>query len=136
MLKKIISERLISLRSEYSETQQDVADAVGIQRGAYGTYESGISLPPCDKLVMLAEHFDVTVSYLIGETNFRKAKNGSSQRNVDLHDIDKVVRLTMDELNDKSIPVRVGGIRIGKYERSALYDAFKNCLNICDMILK
>lgn len=50
-------------------TQQQVADALGIERPSYARYESGDRQPPIDTLIKLARHFNVTTDYLLGLTD-------------------------------------------------------------------
>lgn len=61
-----LSSKIKALRKEKKQTQQNMADLLGVRRSTYGEYERGKILPPMDKLKMIAEHFDVTIDYLIG----------------------------------------------------------------------
>jgi len=131
-----LAERLRSLRYEYNETQQDVADVLNIKRPTYTMYEKGGVLPPYDKLKKLAEHFEVTVEYLMGETSFRNQEKPTGNADVDLLNISNAVRLLLDQLNDKSAPVNVDGVQLDSMARDMLRNALQNCLNIGDMIAK
>ncbi|WP_018132115.1 helix-turn-helix domain-containing protein [Effusibacillus pohliae] len=57
--------RLTELRKRYEYTQQQVADFLGISRGAYANYEIGKREPDADTLAKLAELYDTTVDYLL-----------------------------------------------------------------------
>ena len=59
--KKLVAERLIRLRKEKKETQQVVAEACGITRSTYASYEQGERTPSDVTKVRLANHFNVTV---------------------------------------------------------------------------
>lgn len=131
-----LAERLRALRYEYNETQQDVADVLHIKRATYTAYERGGILPPYDKLKNLAEHFEVSVEYLMGETSFRNPEKPKGNADVDLLNINNAVRLLLDELNDKSAPVNVDGVQLDSLARDMLKNALQNCLNIGDMIAK
>lgn len=61
--------RLKQLRKSYGFTQQNVADAVGIDRTTYTYYETGASTPPLENLKKIARVFKVSVAYLIGESD-------------------------------------------------------------------
>ena len=68
----ILSSKIKALRKQKKQTQQDIADLLGVRRSTYGEYERGKILPPMDKLKVLADHFNVSVDFLIGneeETN-------------------------------------------------------------------
>ena len=62
----ILSNKIKALRKEKKQTQQNMADLLGVRRSTYGEYERGKILPPMDKLKIIAEHFEVSVDFLIG----------------------------------------------------------------------
>lgn len=55
-----------TLRQSHGYTQQDIADLLGITRGAYANIENDRREPDFATLLLLADHYDVTVDYLIG----------------------------------------------------------------------
>lgn len=135
-MKTLLPGRLKALRYECNETQQDVADVLNVQRATYSAYERGTILPPYDKIKMLADYFEVSVEYLMGETNFRKPEKPKGSPDVDLLNISNAVRLLLDSLNDKNAPVNVDGVMLDSMARDMLKNALQNCLNIGDMIAK
>lgn len=56
-------ERIKGLRRERHLTQQQLADALGIERSSIGKYETG-SMPSAEVMLRLAEFFGVSVDYL------------------------------------------------------------------------
>ena len=64
-------ERLKELRKERKETQTQTAEATGILTRQYQRYEYGEQKPGLDYLWALADHFDVTLDYLVGRTDRR-----------------------------------------------------------------
>lgn len=62
----IIAERLKEERKKHGFTQQQVADAINIARGAYAQYETGKNLPPIDNLMKLADLYRTSLDYLTG----------------------------------------------------------------------
>lgn len=60
-------ERLKKLRISSGKSQQQIADALGIDRTTYVKYESGVSNPNVKRLALLAEYFNVSTSYLVGD---------------------------------------------------------------------
>ena len=121
---------------EYGETQHDVAGVLDIRNTTYGEYERGRILPPYDKIDRLAEHFDVSVDYLMGKSSFKKQESVSERAGVDLLNINNAVRLLLDELADKTAPVNVDGVPLGNAARDMLRNALQNCLNIGEMVSK
>lgn len=65
----ILGKRLKELRTLKKLTQTDVANVLGVERSTYGKYETGDSSPDYEKLIQLAEFFDVSVDYLLGKTD-------------------------------------------------------------------
>lgn len=62
-------QRLTDLRKEHNLTQQDVADLLHCQREVYRRHEKGIRDIPISSVIVLAKHYNVSVDYLLGETD-------------------------------------------------------------------
>ncbi len=63
-----LATRIGQLRRQKDESLQDVADAVGVSKAHIWELERGRTENPSMSLVTrLADHFGVTVSYLVGE---------------------------------------------------------------------
>ena len=62
-------DRLRLLRRAAGETQQHIANMLGIDRSTYTKYETSVSEPNIATLCRLAEHFGVTIDYLLGYTD-------------------------------------------------------------------
>ena len=65
------NERLRVLRKEQGETQVQVAAAVGLVEQHYQKLERGVNLPNLENTWKLADHFNVTIDYLVGRTDNR-----------------------------------------------------------------
>lgn len=63
------NERLKNERKSQKLTQQFVAAEIGISVRAYQQYEQGLYEPNIEKLIKLADLFDVTVDFLIGRVD-------------------------------------------------------------------
>lgn len=59
---------LRELLKERGETQGDIAAVTGKTRQTVSQYYNGISEPSYDTLVKIADHFDVSLDYLLGRT--------------------------------------------------------------------
>jgi transcriptional regulator with XRE-family HTH domain len=63
-----VGRRITELRLKRSESLQQVADAVGVSKAHIWELEKGRTDNPSMALVTrLADHFDVTVAFLVGE---------------------------------------------------------------------
>lgn len=67
-----LSERLKETRKIKGKKQSDIAQLLNITRAAYGEYERGNNQPPIDKLVIIADHLNVSLDYLVGTTKKEK----------------------------------------------------------------
>jgi transcriptional regulator with XRE-family HTH domain len=67
--------RLKELRLEKKLTQKELGERLKLSESAIGMYERGERLPPIDLIKKIASFFDVTRSYIIGDTNDRSSSS-------------------------------------------------------------
>lgn len=65
-------DRLKELRIEKHETQATISELLGITRGAYTNIENGRRSPDIDSLKTLADHYSVSIDYILERTNNKK----------------------------------------------------------------
>lgn len=70
LMKSDFKTRLKELRTEKNLSQNDLAKLLNMSKMAISHWESGHSEPSISQLVLLSEHFGVTVDYLIGKSDF------------------------------------------------------------------
>lgn len=75
-------ERLIELRKQQNLTQQDMARILGISRQAYSNYELGNREADYTTLKKLSNYFNVTVDYLLGETDIPEKSHPTTDDDV------------------------------------------------------
>lgn len=68
-MKLNLSENLQLLRKKNRLSQEELADKLSISRQAVSKWESGQSTPDLNKLIILAELYNVTVDSLLKDTN-------------------------------------------------------------------
>lgn len=61
--------RLEFLREDNDLTQQQVADILHCQREVYRRYEKGTRELPLSYAIILAQHYKVSIDYLVGLTD-------------------------------------------------------------------
>ena len=66
----VLYERIKKVRLENGLTQQQVAQALGLNSVTYLRYEKGQRQMPLELLPKLADLFYVTLDYLFGRTSF------------------------------------------------------------------
>jgi len=68
--KEKFANRLRTLRHNRGISTRSLAASIGLKsHGAIAQFEKGTSLPAIDTLVKLAEYFEVTLDYLVGNTD-------------------------------------------------------------------
>jgi len=67
--KNIFGSRLLEVREERGESQQELADSIGITRQSLSRYELGERTANIDLLKKVAEHYNVSADYLLGLTD-------------------------------------------------------------------
>ena len=61
--------RLRDIRQKSGKKLQDVADFLGIELRSYQAYEGGTRQPNIERLIALADFFDVSLDYLMGRVD-------------------------------------------------------------------
>lgn len=86
------SERLKKLRKKARLTQVDIARKLGISQQAYASWERGIKKPTQENLVKIAQVLNVSVDYLVGN---------SEERTDELDNIELLFRMNSKGLTDE-----------------------------------
>lgn len=87
------SKRLKELRKKARLTQVEIAEKLGISQPAYASWERGTKKPTQENLVRLAQVLNVTIDYLIGNSE-------EEITNKDLEDIEILFRKNSEGLTD------------------------------------
>lgn len=61
-----ISEKIKEFRLSQKATQKEFADLLGITRAAYSHYEIGLCEISISSLIVLAQHFKVSIDEILG----------------------------------------------------------------------
>ena len=65
-------DRLREIRLQHGETQQQIADVLGISQQSYMRYERGINEMPIRRIIVLCKHYNLSADYLLGLTDESK----------------------------------------------------------------
>ena len=68
-------ERIRELREDNDLRQQDIADLLQTTQQVYSRYEKGTNEIPVRHLITLARYYNVSVDYILGETNIKERYN-------------------------------------------------------------
>ena len=69
MVVEVLDNRLRDLREDSDLTQQKLADALGITQRKYSYIETGTQPLTDEILIKLANYYDVSIDYLLRQTN-------------------------------------------------------------------
>lgn len=68
-MRKDFGNRLKTMRKQKRWTQKELAGMLDIGLSQFNKYESGMHIPPIEKLIQLSDLFDTTVDYLVKGTD-------------------------------------------------------------------
>ena len=71
----MLGERLLELRKDANLTQDDLAAILNINKHSISSYERDKSEPPDAIKIAIAQHFNVSVDYLVGLTDYPQPLN-------------------------------------------------------------
>ncbi|MDO5028198.1 MAG: helix-turn-helix domain-containing protein [Bacillota bacterium] len=95
------AKRLYILRKEKGLSQKDLAAEIGVSPSSISLWEADKVVPEAEKILNLAQYFQVSSDYLLGSSNFIQQKSIITQTS--LLNIDKIVsvpvfdRILVDE---------------------------------------
>ncbi|RII32821.1 XRE family transcriptional regulator [Clostridium chromiireducens] len=69
----LLKDRLKELRTARNLLQKDIAKLLNITTSAYGYYEQGKRVPDSDAIKKLAEYYNVSLDYLIGNSDIKES---------------------------------------------------------------
>lgn len=102
------SEKILYLRTRNGMSQEVLADKLSVSRQAVSKWESGVTLPETDKLIVISDMFKVSLDFLLKEDS-REQKKSRSTENLDrvilrflgsAQDIDDVSKTLIDIIQD------------------------------------
>lgn len=64
--KEIFAQRLLALRKENGETQEQLAKILRVKKSQISEMENGNHTTTLEKLVLICEHYKVSSDYLLG----------------------------------------------------------------------
>lgn len=65
-------ENLKKLREEAKVTQKALADAIGVSQQSINKYENHNIEPDIETLIRIAQYFNTSVDYIVGNTDIRR----------------------------------------------------------------
>ncbi len=115
--------KINELLKESGQTQQQMADYLGISQASFYAYTIGKAEPSLEKLIKLADYFGCSVDYLIGHqtSNMLQIDDFSENKKAVLHELslmtdDQVLLLIgyIERIKEQTIENAVNKIKYSK----------------------
>lgn len=87
-------DRLVQLRKSTNLLQTDMAKKIGVARATYGAYEQGTRQPDFETLQRIAQFFEVSTDFLLG--NSVDSKQTILGKEVDVSQLNENQRLVLE----------------------------------------
>jgi len=129
----MFSVRLKAMRKDRKETQEDIARLLKVQRTTVGEYERGNIRPPMDKMKVLADHFEVSVDYLMGNTNFQTAEERNEESP---NDVSKAMKKILEDLQKNQRAMMFDGEVLDDESRELLISSLEQSLRMGKIMQK
>lgn len=68
----VFGELMAELRQDRGLTQKELGKVLSVSTGTISNYENGVHYPDLEKLVQLADYFQVSTDYLLGRREYTK----------------------------------------------------------------
>lgn len=81
----ILGEMIQELRKDKNLDQKDLARLLNVSTGTISNYETGTHTPSIENILKLADFFNVSVDYLLGNTALRYKFSNFNREAVDGH---------------------------------------------------
>lgn len=65
-------ERIKGLREDSDKTQKEIAEIIQTSQSYYAQYENGKRPIPFDRIIILADYYDVSIDWIAGRTDKRE----------------------------------------------------------------
>lgn len=125
--------RLKTLRKRKGETQDEISELLKIRRNTFSGYERGIILPPYEKIRILADHYKVSIDYLMGKSNDENFDIKSEDTIPDVYQ--QLMIISNELLSDTSI-IKCKGKIIDNEEKKQIEFFIENVAKYIDAIMK
>jgi transcriptional regulator with XRE-family HTH domain len=89
---------ITQLRNQFGWSQSDLAFKSDVSRVMIGKYERGEAVPSLDAAKKIADAFDVTLDYLVGESKYLSFDKKTLKRFEDLQSIEESKRNMLFDL--------------------------------------
>lgn len=133
-----ISSRIKELRKQAGLTGEEFGKIFGIVKSTVSLYENGKSTPDDNIKQAICNHFNISLDYLMGNSNIReKASNALSRLTpTDEQDIAFALEDMMRKLSDNDNSISFNGHKLTDEGKDMLRIAIENSLRVAKQMTK
>lgn len=131
-----LSERIKQLRKEKDLTQEEFGKIFGIVKSTVSLYENNKSTPDDEIKKKIAEYFDVSLDYLMGNSDIRNPYNNQALTKKDEKDIAKDLEKTLNRLETSQDGLMFDGEALDDETRELLKISLENSMRLAKQIAK
>ena len=112
-----LNEKIYKLRKDSGLTREEFAEKFNVSRQAVSKWENGDSMPDIDNIIKIAKFFNVTIDYLLLDSNARMIEENEAIKKI-LPDIGKLNtwELYSEDLMTEYVQCMEEGLDIEKYK--------------------
>lgn len=127
----MIGKTIMALRKEADMSREDLAKYLELGRTTINGYEHNIIVPPADKLIKIADKFNVSIDYLLGRTTIRNAEEYQMLK----VDVEKML-LNLVEMLYSDMSIKYAGNSIDMKTRRIIGIHISAVLDILNILIK
>ena len=98
-IRMILADKITEERKKNGWSQEELADKLGVSRQAVSKWESAGSTPDLQRVIQLAQLFDVSTDYLLRDEVVRQEETIRPDIEIETKDKGSVRRVSMEEAN-------------------------------------
>jgi len=121
----MFGDRLKKLRKEKNILQKDLASALKLSVSTIGMYEQGRRDPDTETLSSIAEYFDVSIDYLLGNTNVRNSYKEKPSIPEEFENPEEAVKFLLEQ----NVIMGFGGFDVNKMSDEEVLEFANELLN-------
>lgn len=132
------AEKLCILRNQSGYSQEQLAEKMGVSRQAVSKWESGVTLPETEKIILLSDLFDVSTDFLLRDVLVDRSRDtldrvvfkflGSAQ---EMDDISKnLIDIMQDGIIDDTEKLQLNSIIKTLDDLTKIIDEIKIRINL------
>lgn len=118
-----LANRIKELRKERDLSQEEFGKIFGIVKSTVSLYENGKSTPDDEMKKKIANYYNVSLDYLMGESNIRNPYNEDvDDKYPEIHDVEEAMKIILEQpglmlkgtiLSDESKIILANAIQMG-----------------------